>query len=72
MVVDVDIAFGLHGEIEQPMFRKQGQHVIEKRHSGVDLRGAATVNRERDRDVGFRGFRAFGVLLIYLIIFSTV
>ena len=56
----VDVAPGLDGEVEQPVLRKERQHVIEERHAGFDLRRAATINRQRERDVGLRGFAGDG------------
>ena len=41
------------------MLRKESEHVVEKRHAGVDFRHARTVDRESERDVGFGGFTLY-------------
>ena len=54
VIIDVRVALRLHGEVKQPVFREQGQHVIEKRHAGVDLPHPAAVDGQGQGNVRFR------------------
>jgi hypothetical protein len=56
VIIDVGVAGRLDREIEQTVLGEQREHVVEERHARVDLRLAATVDRERQRDIGLRGF----------------
>src|SRR6266540_1711225 len=66
MVVYVGIACCLDRQIKQAVLGKQRQHVIEERHTRVDLRNAAAVNGESQHNIGLRclagdGRYAFGI-----------
>jgi hypothetical protein len=56
VIVDVRVAFGVNRQIEQPVLRKQGEHVVEKGYARFDLRHAAPINGKSKRDVGLRSF----------------
>lgn len=58
--IDFDVAFGGELEIDQGMFRKQGEHVVEERHACLDGAGAVAVEIERQFDGGFCGDALFG------------
>ena len=53
MRIDLQIARGLHFQIEQAMHRDMPQHVIEKADAGGDIGLTRTVEVERKHDVGF-------------------
>ena len=55
VVVDVQVALGLHGEIDAGMPRQQVQHVVEEADSGGDGGRAGAVEIDRDLDVGLLG-----------------
>lgn len=61
VVIDLDVALRIDDEIESPVFREKGQHVVEKRDPGGDRRGAGPVNDEPEADVGLAGFPMQGV-----------
>ena len=44
-----------HIQVEQPMHRDLGQHVVEEADAGVDVVLAGAVQVERDLDAGFGG-----------------
>src|SRR5262249_30800585 len=53
VVVDVQVALGVHGDVEAGKARQQGEHVGEKADAGGDLRRAGAGEVGRDLDVGF-------------------
>ena len=55
MMIDVQVAGCLDGQIHQRVLRQQRQHVIEEADSGVDLSLAGAVEIERQVDGGFGG-----------------
>ena len=63
MVVHRHVPLGHHRQIEQPVLGEQREHVVEKRHAGLDLGRPAPVNREGERDVGLGGVAFYGCLL---------
>src|SRR5262245_52433681 len=56
VVIDLQFAFARHLEIEQPVARKQFEHVVEKRNARVDPAFALAVEVERDANVSLFGF----------------
>ena len=54
MLIDVEVAGGLHLEIEAAMARDEIQHVIEKADAGAVVVAALAVERQRDLDLRFR------------------
>ena len=55
VVVDVQVALGLHGDVDARVARQQVEHVIEEADAGRDLGRAGAVEVDRDLDVGFLG-----------------
>ena len=55
VVIDVEVAGGLHRDVDPGMARQQVEHVIEKADPGRDRGLAAAVEIDGDRDVGFLG-----------------
>ena len=53
--LDVDVARGLDREVEAAVLPEGGEHVIEKRYAGVDVRRAGAVQIDVDGDRRFRG-----------------
>ena len=54
VLVDVQVAGGLDGQIDGGVLGQQRQHVVEEADAGGDLRLAAAVQRQFQVDVGFR------------------
>ena len=52
MLIDVQVAGGLHLEIEAAVARHEVQHVIEKADAGAIVVAALAVERQRDLDLG--------------------
>ena len=52
---DLDVALGVHREIEAGVGAQRRQHVVEERHTGVDVDDAGAVEVDLDDDVGFPG-----------------
>ena len=52
VIINVDIPFCLNRKIVKPVLGEQGQHVVKERHTRVDLRGSATINRYRQDNIG--------------------
>ena len=55
VVVDVQVALGLDGQVDAGMARQQVEHVVEEADAGRDRRRAGAVEIDRDLDVGFLG-----------------
>ena len=53
--LDVDVARGVHAEVEAGVAAERGQHVVEERHAGGDVDDAGAVEVELDDDVGLLG-----------------
>ena len=68
MVVNFQVAFAFNLEIEQPVLRKQIEHVIEKRKTSVDARLTGAVQIQPDADLGLFGL-ALNVCLAGLVWF---
>jgi len=60
MEIHLDIADGFQLEIEQPVFGKQREHVVEKRDAGIDGGNPRAVDVQREFDLGLRGLAAAG------------
>src|SRR5579862_65712 len=56
VVVDMQVAVGLHRQIEQAMPRNMGQHMIEEADASRYIAFAFAVEPKRESDVGFIGF----------------
>ena len=56
MRVDVQVALGLHGQVDEAVPGEQRQHVIEEADAGLDLALAGAVEVEAERDVRSRRF----------------
>ena len=52
MVIDRDIAFRAHVEVDHPVPCDLLQHVLEEGDAGGETRGAGAVERDGDRDPG--------------------
>ena len=55
MIVHVDIALGFDREVEEAVVRKQGEHVVEKRNSGLNRGGTCAIDGEGEHNVGLGG-----------------
>jgi hypothetical protein len=53
--VDLDIAIGIHLQIDQPMAGEEDEHVVEERDLRADAALAGAVDREIEPDPGFAG-----------------
>src|SRR5262249_29993101 len=53
VLVDVEVALRMNGQIEKAMLGQQLEHMIEEPDTGVDLSLAAAVKRPFDTNVGF-------------------
>lgn len=60
VVIDVEIAGGVDGEIEEGVFGEEFEHVVEEADAGVDVGGAGAVEVEGEGDVGFAGLAFSG------------
>ena len=54
MLIDVEIAGGLHLQIEAAVPRDEVEHVIEEADAGAVLEAALAVERQRELDLRFR------------------
>ena len=55
VMVDVQIALRLHGDVDARMARQQVEHVVEEADAGRDIGRAGAVEVHLDVDVGFLG-----------------
>ena len=55
VMVDMQVALGLHRDVDAGMARQQIEHVVEKADAGRNRRRAGAVEIDRDLDVGFLG-----------------
>ena len=46
MVIDLCISLGLNREIEEPVLRQEGQHVVQEGERGLDLAPAGSIQRQ--------------------------
>jgi hypothetical protein len=53
MCVYLNIAFARQCQVRHRMLRKERQHVVEERHSGVYARRSLAINRETEANLGF-------------------
>ena len=53
--VDLEVALGPYGQVEQAVLADLLQHVVEERHAGVDVGVALTVEVDLDEDVRLLG-----------------
>jgi hypothetical protein len=53
--VDLEVALGLHREVEGTVARELVEHVVEERDAGGEARLAAAVEVERHEDLGLLG-----------------
>jgi hypothetical protein len=51
MFVDIDIAPGLNGQVEETVLGQQFQHVIEESNPCIDLSMPIAIERPFDRDI---------------------
>src|SRR2546421_10534576 len=58
MIVDFQIAFAGNFEVEQSVFRKQLEHMIEKWEAGADARAAIAIQIQLDAHVRLFRFSA--------------
>ena len=58
MIVDFKIAFRLDLDIEQPVARKDLEHVVEKRHAGFNFGLTLAVEIQDDTDLRLLRFRS--------------
>ena len=57
VLIDLQVAGGLDGQVEGRMFGQQRQHVIEESDAGGDLRLARAVQHQFQLDFAFPSFR---------------
>src|SRR5260370_3052018 len=50
MLIDMEVAARLDHQIEEAMAREALEHMVEKRHAGMNFAAPRTVQRERHRD----------------------
>jgi hypothetical protein len=55
VVVDVDVAAGVYGQVNHGVAGEEFEHVVEKAHAGADLGVAPAVEVEAQADVGLVG-----------------
>ena len=55
MEVDVQVALGAHGQVEQAVAGEGGEHVVEEADAGGDVRLPRPVEIQGQGDVGFGG-----------------
>ena len=55
MEVDLDVPFRDHGEVEEPVPGKQGEHVVKKRNPGPDIGSTRSIERKGEGNVGLSG-----------------
>jgi hypothetical protein len=60
VVVDVQVALGLDGEVDAGMPRQEIEHVVEEADPGRNTRRAGAVEIDRDLDIGFLGLALDG------------
>src|SRR5687768_731377 len=60
MIINVDVTVRFHVEVEEAVLREERQHVIEKWDTRIDLGRAPTVERQRERNIGFSRFACDG------------
>ena len=58
VVVHIRVALAGNGQIKFSMGGKQGQHMIQKAHAGLDGAFSGAVQVQGQRNMGFRGFAA--------------
>src|SRR2546428_618956 len=51
VLIDLDVALCLDGEVHEPVLGERLQHVAEERDRRLDLRGAGAVEPQRERDL---------------------
>jgi hypothetical protein len=49
--VDVQVALGLHGEVEQPVLAELAEHVVVEAHARRDVDDTTAVEVDLDEDV---------------------
>ena len=62
VIVDMEVALRLHGEIDARMAGQQVQHMIEEADPGGDIGRAGAVKIHRNLDIGFLGLALDGGL----------
>ena len=55
VIIDVQIAFGAHRDIDQRVARQLVEHMVKETHAGLIVIAATAVEIDLDRDVGFGG-----------------
>jgi hypothetical protein len=60
VVIDMEVAIGLHGYVDAGMPGQQVEHMVEKADTGRNLGHARAVEVYRDLDVGFLGLALDG------------
>ena len=59
-MVDMEVAIGLHGDVDAGMPGQQVEHMVEKADTGRNLGHARAIEVYRDLDVGFLGLALDG------------
>ena len=60
VLIDVQIALGLHVQIDRRVLRQQREHVIEEADAGGNLALPRAVEIQLDANLGFGGFAIDG------------
>ena len=60
VLIDVQIALGLHGQIDRRVLGQQRQHVVEEADAGGDLALARAVEIQLEADLGLGGLAIDG------------
>jgi hypothetical protein len=71
--IDLQISLGLHLKVDQSVFGKQDQHMVEETYSGMDrmLAGAIEVDFQSDLRFGRLAFKLAGAMGVHLGFSST-
>src|ERR1700722_10073175 len=62
VLVDMQIALGLDGQVDPGMPRQKIEHMVEKAYPSRDRRRAGAVEIDRDLDIGLFGGPLYGCL----------
>ena len=55
VVVDMQVALRLHGQVKQSVLGQERQHVVKEPDAGLDVGFSGSIQVDRERDVGLGG-----------------